>query len=551
MSEERESTLNLSNDTDTTIEDTHVNREEVTTQNDVAEVAPPDEGLRRSGRSGAGEGVTRFKPDIGGTQYFDQRKVYKQFLQRKRLERSKKNVIISLTMKKLNAKKRCQFFQIAVNKIFLSAQMNAKQGIKLFGERAVAAMIKEFCQLNQGAFPGKPVVEPIDPNTLTAEEMEMVMEAISLIKEKRDGTMKGRTCADGSKQRKYLKPDESVASPTVSTEGLLSTFVIDAYEDRHVAVLDIPGAYLHTGMPDHKRVVMRLRGQFVDLMCEANPKYIEFVRYERGQKVLYLQVLQAIYGCIESAMLWYKLFTDTLSKMGFKVNPYDKCVANKVIGGKQCTIVWYVDDVKISHCEESVVRNIIKQIENEFGDMKPTHGKVHDYLGMRITITEDKKISIDMRDQIQEIIADYGEEIDSVVSTPAARHLMMVDDKVEKLSTKMHERFHSLTAKLLYLEKRARPDIETAVAFLTTRVSKPDVDDWKKLVRVITYLNSTIDVIRTIGCTDLTQLHTWIDAAFAIHPNMRSHTGGVMSLGHGVIHAKSSKGLCMYQRKKN
>lgn len=202
-------------------------------------------------------------------------------------------------------------------------------------------MVKEFCQLDQGAFPGEPVVEAIDPSTLSKEELKKVLEAVSLIEEKCDGVIKGRTCANGSRQCKFLKKDESVALPTVSVEGLLATPIIDAYEQRCVGSFDIPGAYLHTSMPENKQVVMVLRDEFVDYMCEANEKYREYVRIVRGRKVLYLRVLQAIYwyGCIESAMLWYNLFTSTLKGMGFKVNPYDRCVANKTINGKQCTLV--------------------------------------------------------------------------------------------------------------------------------------------------------------------------------------------------------------------
>ena len=136
--------------------------------------------------------------------------------------------------------------------LFLSPQMSAKKGFKVFGDRAVEAIIKEFKQLNDGAFPGKPVVEPIAHESLTNDEIKRAMEAVSLIKEKRNGVMKGRTCADGSKQRRYLKPEDSVASPTASNEAILSTFMMDAYEQRFVGVFDIPGAYLHALMKHDK-----------------------------------------------------------------------------------------------------------------------------------------------------------------------------------------------------------------------------------------------------------------------------------------------------------
>ena len=118
---------------------------------------------------------------------------------------------------------------------------------------------------------------------------------------------------------------------------------------------------------------------------------------------------------------------------------------------------------------------------------------------------------------------------------------MDIDDNAERLNVKIKECFHSTVAKLLYLEKQACPDIETAVAFLTTRVSDPTIDDWKKLMRVLNYLKSTINELRVIGCDDLGHLFTRVDAAYAVHHNMRSHMGGTMSFGTGVIHSKSLK----------
>ena len=189
-----------------------------------------------------------------------------------------------------------QFFHRILDVMFLSPQMSAKKGFKVFGHRAVEAMIKEFKQLNDGAFPGKPVIEPIAMEELTAYEIQTAMEAISLIKDKRSGVMKGRTCADDSKQKRYLRPEDSIASPTASTEAIIGTFMIDAYERRNVGVLDILGAYLHALMvhDDRGKVTMVFCGEFVDLLCKVDDKYKKYVRIVNGKKVLYVKVLRAI-----------------------------------------------------------------------------------------------------------------------------------------------------------------------------------------------------------------------------------------------------------------
>ena len=84
------------------------------------------------------------------------------------------------------------------------------------------------------------------------------------------------------------------------------------------------------------------------------------------KKVLYVQILRALYGMIESALLWYTLYTEVLHKEGFEINPYDRCVTNKVINGKQCTIGWYVDDNILSHVDATVVDSVINKIEECF-----------------------------------------------------------------------------------------------------------------------------------------------------------------------------------------
>ena len=94
----------------------------------------------------------------------------------------------------------------------------------------------------------------------------------------------------------------------VSLEAIVGTLLIDAYEDRDVAIFDVPGAYLQAEMPKEKKLLMKFRDEFVEIMCEVNPDYIQHVTEENGKKVLYVKVLRAIYGCIESALLWYELY---------------------------------------------------------------------------------------------------------------------------------------------------------------------------------------------------------------------------------------------------
>ena len=80
-----------------------------------------------------------------------------------------------------------------------------------------------------------------------------------------------------------------------------------------------------------------------------------------------------------------------------------------------------------------------------------------------------------------------------------------------------------------------------ATAFLITQVKGPNQDDWKKLKRVLSFVKGTLDDVRIIGATNLQSIFMFVDASYAVYANMRGQTGGCLSMGHGVFHAKSSK----------
>ena len=143
---------------------------------------------------------------------------------------------------------------------------------------------------------------------------------------------------------------EDVSSLTVNTEAMLLTSVIEAEEGRDVMTCDIPNAFIQTKVKETddegNRTIMKIRGVLVDILCEMDPTYKEFLIMEGKHKVLYVHVTKAIYGLLKSAMLFYKKLVADLIKYGFKINPYDPCVANTMAHGKQLTVSWHVNDVK-------------------------------------------------------------------------------------------------------------------------------------------------------------------------------------------------------------
>eukprot|EP00804_Cyclotella_cryptica_P010070 CCRYP_018045-RC/>CCRYP_018045-RC protein AED:0.60 eAED:-0.09 QI:0/0/0/1/0/0/3/0/425 len=205
----------------------------------------------------------------------------------------------------------------------------------------------------------------------------------------------------------------------------------------------------------------------------------------------------------------YKNLLTDLVAQGFTVNPYDPCVVTKTVRGTQMTICWHVDDLKLSHKREIELK------------------RMEDWLSME--------------GYTKEIIDSFPEVIRGTSATPAADHLFKTRENGKKLPEEQAAAFHRTTAQLLFLGGRARRDIQTAVAFLTTRVKVPDEDDWGKLKRVLKYLNGTMDMGLHLSVENLGIVRWYVDASYATHEDCKGHTGAMMTLGGGAAISISRK----------
>jgi hypothetical protein len=160
---------------------------------------------------------------------------------------------------------------------------------------------------------------------------------------------------------------------------------------------------------------------------------------------------------------------------------------------------------------------------------------------MTLDYSEKGKVKIKMIDYVEKMLADLPPKMDGYAPTPAANHLFAVDDNQPKVDEQKAQFFHTYVAKTLFLCKRARPDLQTAVAFLCTRVQSCNEDDYKKLMRMLKFLRATKDDYLTLSAASLHNVRWWVDASYAVHPDMKSHTGGALSLGRGVIYGTSKR----------
>jgi hypothetical protein len=165
------------------------------------------------------------------------------------------------------------------------------------------------------------------------------------------------------------------------------------------------------------------------------------------------------------------------------------------VNGKQFTITWHVDDLKLSRVDSSEVKIMIKWFKSIYGQyMRVSRGKKHYYLGMDLDFSVPGEVSVTMIDYLKRVIQDFPEEITGRATSPAADHLFTI--RSEKDSKTLEEKraiaFHHYVAPLLFATTMSRKDIQTSVAFLTTQVRGTDEDYWQKLKRVLRYIKGTI-----------------------------------------------------------
>ena len=420
------------------------------------------------------------------------------------------------------------------------------KGLKMFGNRGKKALMTELDQLYR-----RNCFTPVSIKDMSMEERQRAQVALMFLTEKRDKSVKGRMVYNGKPTREWLSREES-ASPTAVTESIILTAFIDAYKQRDVMTADVPNAFIQAELPrgtendknnkdtkdNNNRVMMKITGVLVDMLVQLDPNaYSKHVIYNNGKKTLYVWVLRALYGMLTSSLLWYKKFRKDLENYGFVFNPYDPCVASRKEKGQQHTIRFHVDDIMSSHRDKQVNTVFGKWLNMKYGKHKPVElirSNRYEFLGMNFDFTEPKVLKIDMCGHVDDMVDIFPIEFEenNTSASPAGEKLFE-EGTGEALNKMEKEQFHTTVAKGLYISKRARPDIQLAVAVLCTRVQQLNKNDWDKLIRLLKFLNGTRNKRLRITADNLSVIKWYVDASFAVHPDYKSHTGATMLFDEG------------------
>jgi hypothetical protein len=252
----------------------------------------------------------------------------------------------------------------------------------------------------------------------------------------------------------------------------------------------------------------------------------------------YVRLKKALYGCVQSAKLWYDKLCEVLTDAGYTRNDYDQCLFNKKVDGEQVTIAFHVDDLLITSVNSKLIDQIQQHLEQNFESITVNRGNNHSYLAMNLEMTENG-IELDMIAYVDKCIKDRT--FSRKVASPATDDLFDLPSDSTPLAEEDSKHFHSDVAKLLYLAKRTRGEILTAVSHLSSRVLAPTEDDQRKLDRILNYLWSTKEKKMLLKKGGDVNIEVFIDASYGIHADGSSRTGMSIMMGGASIANWSSK----------
>jgi hypothetical protein len=159
---------------------------------------------------------------------------------------------------------------------------------------------------------------------------------------------------------------------------------------------------------------------------------------------LLVQCQNATYGTMVASLLCYRKFAKSLTSIGFVINPCDPCVTNKMVRGKQLTICWHVDNLKVSHVMPKVMDRMIKCLRKEhesmfedgLGAMEVSRGKTHKCLGMTLDYDVQGQASVTMFDHLNDTLTVFEkiEPNDGGGTKTKAQHLPICSRSTKTVS---------------------------------------------------------------------------------------------------------------------
>jgi hypothetical protein len=211
------------------------------------------------------------------------------------------------------------------------------------------------------------------------------------------------------------------------------------------------------------------------------------------------------------------------------------------VNGLIFCILIYVDDLLLFASRQEV-EALRKLLTEKFKTITMEVVNSVSYLGMEIE-WKARRFSVNMDFYVEQLVKDWGQL--PIKHNPGRRDTFTLNENAVLLVESKRKAFHSMVQRILYVAKRVRMDTLTVVSFLCTRVTKATEDDQAKLEHLLGYFKNTLKKRLNIAGDLLMQVIAFIDAAFALHFDSKSHTGVMVLIGGTVVYVSSRKQKCI------
>ena len=389
---------------------------------------------------------------------------------------------------------------------------------------AYQAIVKELNQIVE-----KEVWVPIEVNSI--KDISKAIPCKIFLKKKAE-KWKARLVAGGHKQIKLLTSESY--SPTAHIESIFIVCYIIAKEHLHVCTLDITGAYLNAEMRND--VYIRIPHNIATILIQRFPEYQNYINQDQS---IFVKLKKALYGCIESAKLWYEDVSNYLIFIGFRKCMSDECIFIKTDSPNPIYVALYVDDFMIACKDINQIKEVETKLKAKYKEITSNYGDSQEYLGMEFDFSICGKVKITMRNYINKLLIAY--HVKTLSKTPCSNDLFEPCN-CSLLSHQQQQMLHCGSAQLLFLSKRARPDISLPTNYLCSHVNRYCIHHKLVFERVLSYLNQTQNEGITLSSDErIPTINIFADASYGINPDRKSQTGIVIQICRSTIITKCGK----------
>ena len=382
------------------------------------------------------------------------------------------------------------------------------------------------------------------PSDRSASVHNGVEPSSTIIKEKYNSRgefmlVKARLVDNGSRTDDANYDILDKTSPTADNKVVMLTLAIAQFMGYKVECFDVPTAYLNARLPNGKKHVMRIGKATASILVTVDPEAKEYLQ-DNG--CIYIELDKAVYGLPESGKLWHDLFTSCLRTAGYKELPGDTCVWKRTNGRDVSILLLIVDDCLHAYSSVRIRDELYVALRKsglpEMVIQALTKNSPVSFCGINVEKTDTGAFTVSQPGYVESLLAKYPHAKEHPTPLPSNfADRKITEEQASPLPS--NTQYLRLVMELAWL-LRTRFDLAAAIAYKQTRCAAPRKVDWQDLLHIVGYLKATATKVHTLQPSSL-QPNLYVDAAFAVHCDRRSHTGAIMCVGNAAIECKSSK----------